>query len=159
MITKSFAFEKQQGLHHNKVNLSLTPVKRLGNQAPNCKLDYFDHCNWKEKNKFLHYFLSKQTFPPPPLTAFSMTGYLDWKKKSWRIWTQGNNSQEPHLIEDKKHLPYFLCLLSQSLIWLVITMVTFDDWHSSITHDGLWCTAIKNARYQTKIAGNNLQFK
>ena len=41
MITKSFAFEKQQGLYHKKVNLSLTLVKRLGNQAHNCKMDYF----------------------------------------------------------------------------------------------------------------------
>ena len=32
--------EKQQGLYHNKVNLSLTPVQRLGNQAHNCKKDH-----------------------------------------------------------------------------------------------------------------------
>ena len=29
----------QQGLYHNKVNLSLTPAKRLGNQARNCEMD------------------------------------------------------------------------------------------------------------------------
>ena len=28
----------QQGLYHNKVNLSLTPAKRLGNQARNCEM-------------------------------------------------------------------------------------------------------------------------
>ena len=40
MITKSFTFEKQQGLYHNKVTLSLTPVQRLGNQAHNCQMNY-----------------------------------------------------------------------------------------------------------------------
>ena len=40
MITKWFAFEKQQGLYHNKVTLSLIPVWRLGNQAHHCKMDY-----------------------------------------------------------------------------------------------------------------------
>ena len=40
MITKSFTFEKQQGLYHNKVTLSLTPVQRLGNQARNCQMNY-----------------------------------------------------------------------------------------------------------------------
>ena len=40
LTKKQFAFEKQQGLYHNKVNLSLTPVQRLGNQAHNCKMDY-----------------------------------------------------------------------------------------------------------------------
>ena len=30
-------FEKGQGLYHNKVNLSLTPAQKLGNQAHNCK--------------------------------------------------------------------------------------------------------------------------
>ena len=39
-MTKSFKFEKQQRLYHNKVTLSLTPVQRLCNQARNCKLDY-----------------------------------------------------------------------------------------------------------------------
>ena len=118
----------------------------------------FDLCNWKEKNNFFAIFQANKPFL---LHLWQPWAWRDiWiKKESQRIWTEENNSQEPHLIEDKKHLPYFLCLLSQSLIWLVITMVTFDDWHSSITHDGLWCTAIKNARYQTKIAGNNLQFK
>ena len=32
--------EKQYGLYHNKVTLSLIPVQRLGNQAHNCKMDY-----------------------------------------------------------------------------------------------------------------------
>ena len=41
MITKSPAFEKQQSLYHNKVTLSLTLVQRLGNQACNCKVDYW----------------------------------------------------------------------------------------------------------------------
>ena len=36
MITKKFAFEKQQGFYHNKVNLNLTLVQRLGDQ----KMDY-----------------------------------------------------------------------------------------------------------------------
>ena len=40
MITKSFTFEKQQGLYHNKVTLSLIPVQRLGNQARNCQMNY-----------------------------------------------------------------------------------------------------------------------
>ena len=31
MITEWFTYEKQQGLYHNKVNSSLTPVQRLGN--------------------------------------------------------------------------------------------------------------------------------
>ena len=39
MITKSFTFEKQQGLYHSKVTHSLTPVQRLGNQACNYKMD------------------------------------------------------------------------------------------------------------------------
>ena len=39
MITKSFTFEKQQGLYHSKVTHSLTPVQRLGNQAHNYKMD------------------------------------------------------------------------------------------------------------------------
>ena len=39
MITKSFTFEKQQGLYHSKVTHSLTPVQRLGNQARNYKMD------------------------------------------------------------------------------------------------------------------------
>ena len=30
-------FEKGQGLYHNKVNLSLTPAQKLGNQAHDCK--------------------------------------------------------------------------------------------------------------------------
>ena len=37
MITERFTFEKQQGLYHKKVTLSLTPVQRLGIQARNCK--------------------------------------------------------------------------------------------------------------------------
>ena len=41
MITKSPAFEKRQSLYHNKVTLSLTLVQRLGNQACNCKVDYW----------------------------------------------------------------------------------------------------------------------
>ena len=41
MITKKLAFEKQQGLYHNKVTLSLTPVQRPGNQAHICKMDYY----------------------------------------------------------------------------------------------------------------------
>ncbi|PFX16611.1 Elongation factor G, mitochondrial [Stylophora pistillata] len=40
MITKKFAFEKQQHLYHNKVTLTLTPVQRLGHQAHNCEKDY-----------------------------------------------------------------------------------------------------------------------
>ena len=40
ITTRQCTFEKQQGLYHNKVSLSLTPVKRLGNQARNCKMDY-----------------------------------------------------------------------------------------------------------------------
>ena len=40
MITKSFTYEKQQRLYHNKVKLSLTPVQGLGNRARNCKMDY-----------------------------------------------------------------------------------------------------------------------
>ena len=28
-------------MYHNKVNLSLTPVKRLGNLTHNCKVDYY----------------------------------------------------------------------------------------------------------------------
>ena len=40
ITTRQFTFEKQQGLYHNKVTLSLTPVKRLGNQVRNCKMDY-----------------------------------------------------------------------------------------------------------------------
>ena len=39
MITERFTFEKQQGLYHKKVTLSLTPVQRLGNQAHNGKMD------------------------------------------------------------------------------------------------------------------------
>ena len=38
MITKKFAFEKQQRLYPNKVIRSLTPVQRLGNQVHNCKM-------------------------------------------------------------------------------------------------------------------------
>ena len=30
-------------MYHNKVNLSLTPVQRLGNHACNCKTDYLNH--------------------------------------------------------------------------------------------------------------------
>ena len=41
ITTRQFTFEKQQGLYHNKVNLSFTPDQRLGNQAGNCKLDYY----------------------------------------------------------------------------------------------------------------------
>ena len=41
MMTKSPAFEKRQSLYHNKVTLSLTLVQRLGNQACNCKVDYW----------------------------------------------------------------------------------------------------------------------
>ena len=41
MITKKLAFEKQQGLYHNKVTLSLTPVQKPGNQAHICKMDYY----------------------------------------------------------------------------------------------------------------------
>ena len=47
MIIKKFAFEKQQGLYHNKVYLNLTPVQRLGNQAHNCKMDY----SWTNKKE------------------------------------------------------------------------------------------------------------
>ena len=42
MITKSFAFEKQQDLYQKKATFSRTPVQRLGNQARNCKMDYRD---------------------------------------------------------------------------------------------------------------------
>lgn len=42
MITESFTFEKQQGLYHNKFNLSLTSIQRLGRQSGNCKMDYYD---------------------------------------------------------------------------------------------------------------------
>ena len=48
IITRKFAFEKQQDLYHNKVTLSLTPIKRLGNQPRNCKMDYCFH----EKRSF-----------------------------------------------------------------------------------------------------------
>ena len=44
ITTRQFTFEKQPGLYHNKVTLSLTPVKRLGNQARNCKMDYSMKC-------------------------------------------------------------------------------------------------------------------
>ena len=44
ITTRQFTFEKQQGLYHNKVTLSLTLVKRLGNQARNCKMDYSMKC-------------------------------------------------------------------------------------------------------------------
>ena len=44
ITTRQCTFEKQQGLYHNKVSLSLTPVKRLGNQARNCKMDYSMKC-------------------------------------------------------------------------------------------------------------------
>ena len=40
MITKSYTFGKQQGLYHNKVNLSLTSVQRLGRQAVKRKTEY-----------------------------------------------------------------------------------------------------------------------
>ena len=41
MIAKSYTFGKQQGLYHNKVNLSLTSVQRLGRQAVKCKMEYW----------------------------------------------------------------------------------------------------------------------
>ena len=41
----------QQGLYHNKVNLSLTPAKRLGNQARNCEMD----CSEKNSPAFEHH--------------------------------------------------------------------------------------------------------
>ena len=37
-------FEKQEGLYHNKVNLSLTRVQRFGNQAHSCEMDYCEFC-------------------------------------------------------------------------------------------------------------------
>ena len=46
IITRKFAFEKQQDLYHNKVTLRLTPIKRLGNQPRNCKMD---NCFFYEK--------------------------------------------------------------------------------------------------------------
>ena len=41
MIKKSSTFEKQQSLYHNKVIPSLTPIQTLGNQAYNCKMNFF----------------------------------------------------------------------------------------------------------------------
>ena len=41
MIKERFTCEKQQGLYHNKVTLSLTPVQRHDNQAHNGKMDYY----------------------------------------------------------------------------------------------------------------------
>ena len=40
-IPKQFTYEKQQGLYHNKVTQTLTPVKMLGNQARDCKMDFY----------------------------------------------------------------------------------------------------------------------
>ena len=57
IITRQFAFEKQQDLYHNKVTLSLTPIKRLGNQPRNCKMDY---C----------FFMKKQLFASPSFLSF-----------------------------------------------------------------------------------------
>ena len=50
MISNLFKFEKQQCLYHNKVNLSLTSIPRVGRQAGNCKMGYSKleitvHCN------------------------------------------------------------------------------------------------------------------
>ena len=50
MISNQFKFEKQQCLYHNKINLSLTSIQRVGRQAGNCKMGYSKleitvHCN------------------------------------------------------------------------------------------------------------------
>ena len=50
MISNQFKFDKQQCLYHNKVNLSLTSIQRVGRQAGNCKMGYSKleiivHCN------------------------------------------------------------------------------------------------------------------
>ena len=43
IITRQFTFWKRQGLCHSKATLSLTSVRRLGNQAHNYKMDCCIH--------------------------------------------------------------------------------------------------------------------
>lgn len=42
--------DKQQRLYHYKVNLSLNPVQKLGDQAHHCKMDYWVSKNQNQSN-------------------------------------------------------------------------------------------------------------
>ena len=87
IITRQCTFEKQQGLYHNKVTLSLTPVERLGNQVHNCKINCRAQLYWhrakkifkpkgKKKEKKERQFKIRATFPNP---LFAYSGLLSVK--------------------------------------------------------------------------------
>ena len=70
MIKERFTFEKQQGLYHNKVTLSLTPVQRHDNQAHNGKMDYYGGpmVNRLTKKNLFHFHTNKTCLDKPGLT-------------------------------------------------------------------------------------------
>ena len=78
MITKFFAFEKQLGLYHNEVNLSLTSVQRPGNQAYNCKMDYWLPTGLGFIRKLQSLMGQNQNFPTPPTPHSSSSPDDKW---------------------------------------------------------------------------------
>ena len=90
MITKSFTFEKQQGLYHSKVTHSLTPVQRLGNQARNYKMDCWSASLKFEKQQGLYHSKVTHSLTPVQRLGNQARNYkMDcWSAslKSWPAW-------------------------------------------------------------------------
>ena len=102
MISNQFKFDKQQCLYHNKVNLSLTSIQRVGRQAGNCKMGYSKleitvHCNLihapyekQQQQKKLYSFASWQIFSWTQFSSANEAGeelsYLDVNTDEEEFW-------------------------------------------------------------------------
>ena len=95
--TRQFTFEKQRGLYHNKVTLSLTLVKRLGNQARNCKMDYSMKCMNSAVPSFAKSMVTNFVFQANKVRSMQVP-YMSWvvcKRKHTSVGSSSNVLNEP----------------------------------------------------------------
>ena len=97
ITTRQFTFEKQPGLYHNKVTLSLTPVKRLGNQARNCKMDYSMKCMNSVVPSFVKSKVTNFVFQANEVRSMQVP-YMSWvfgKRKYISVGSSSNVLNKP----------------------------------------------------------------
>ena len=97
ITTRQFTFEKQPGLYHNKVTLSLTPVKRLSNQARNCKMDYSIKCMNSVVPSFVKSKVTNFVFQANEVRSMQVP-YMSWvfgKRKYISVGSSSNVLNKP----------------------------------------------------------------
>ena len=120
IVTKSIAFEKQQHLYHNKVNLDLTPIQRLGkqavsNQAWGIKPQTFDALPLSHRDstvrKVLSVFSLSHTCEKTKENLLYLFTELKTYHLSYFIYKRDNiNIADPSSMPDTCHITYVIDL-------------------------------------------------